>query len=664
MSQTAPEELPIPGVVLGTYPERRERRRNTNPLAANFRAVGMLAPFRRRGDWQAFTLEVRARREILELLSEQSFALIVSVTRTLLRAEGFAHSRLAEGMACACESARRALGVTPFDTQIIAARLMLDNQLAEMATGEGKTMAIALAAGIAAMAGIPVHCITANDYLVTRDAQNMKPLYERLRVSLGTVTQPDTPAARRLAYASDITYCTAKELVFDYLKDVVQLGASKHDLLHRVQTLTQQETGWQQPLLRGLCMAIVDEADSILLDEAGVPLILARAGKMSDGADHLRQALRVARNLRAGRHFELAGEQLHLTEAARQLLTKLSQNLPTMWRDVRVREELIHQALRALHLHRRDEHYIVQNGKVCIVDQTTGRLAEGRAWSRGVHQLIELKEGCELTASQDTMAKITYQRFFPRYIRLSGTSGTMFEARSEMKAQYRMTVARVPLRAPSQRADLGTLVYPNHKAKWAHVAQRVKAMHDIHRPVLVGTDSVSESEILSRLIGEIGVPHSVLNARQDGEEAGIVARAGQSGAVTVATNMAGRGTDIALGDGVAALGGLHVICCQLNSEARIDRQLHGRAARQGDPGSFETVLCLDEPVLQRWIPLFMRRLTARWRGETRPLPALVANPMLHLCQWLEQHSRAAQRRALARRDTLDGQRFSLGGVRE
>ncbi len=655
------DTLPIPGIVLGSYPERGKQA-PADTLLKHARAVPR--PFRRRSHWDVFIGEVRARQEVLEPLSDGSLARITKVTRKHLFSEGFAEGLLAQGAACVCEASRRTLGLMPYETQLIAARLMLDNHLAEMATGEGKTLASAVAAGIAAMAGIPVHCITANDYLVTRDAQQMRPLYEKLGVSVGTVTQRDDAPARRAAYACDITYCTAKELVFDYLKDSVQMGRSKHDLLHRAQTITREETGWQPPFLRGLCMAIVDEADSVLLDEAGTPFILARPRPASDQPKDLLHALRIARNLRPQRHYLLSSEHAELTEQAKELLAKLAGQLTGLWRHPRRREEVMAQALAALHLFHRDRHYVLRAGKVCIIDQTTGRLGPGRVWSRGLHQLIELKEGCEITGAQDTIAQITFQRFFPRYLRLAGTSGTLSEARRELKAGYRLGVRRVPLRCPSQRRDLGTRVYTRRESKWRQVIESVKHSRHQDRPILIGTDSVADSEQLSALLTQAGLAHQTLNARQDHAEAQIIASAGEQGAITVATNMAGRGTDIALGKGVAALGGLHVISCQLNTEARIDRQLHGRAGRQGDPGTVETVLCLQEPLIERWMPAWLRRPIVSLAPQDGVIPWCIASALIRVSQWLEEVSRRAQRRNLVRLDAFNESRLSISGFKE
>lgn len=657
------EPLPIPGVVLGPYPQRAVP--GTAEVEGLWRWSREFLPvLEATGDQDSFTLAVAAQREQFEPLSDESFQLIVDYLRKLLFNEGCEHGPQAQALACVGEVARRVLGWVPFPTQIIAARLLLQNRLAEMHTGEGKTFAIALAASVAAMAGIPVHCITANEYLVARDAELFKSLYARLGLTVGTVLHAHDATARRQAYACDITYVTAKELAFDYLKDGLLRGQTKHDLQHRVGELTSMDGQAPQPLLRGLCMAIVDEADSVLIDEAGTPLILARATHSPGEIAELQQALRIARNLRSPRHYTIAADQVELTAEALGILSKLAPSGNAVWQDARRREERVTQALHALHCLQRDRHYVLQEGKICIIDQTTGRLAEGRAWSRGLHQLLELKEGCTPTGRQEAMAQITFQRFFPRYLRLSGTSATLAEARRELRADYRLRVSQVPLLAASKRTDRGLRVVADEATKWRQVVMRVTELRAAGRPVLIGTDSVSASERLSHHLAQAGIDHRVLNARQDQIEAEIVAGAGGAGRVTVATNMAGRGTDIALGQGVAERGGLHVINCQLNAEARIDRQLHGRAARQGEPGSCETVLCLDEPLMAKRLPGTLRGLMRAAVDSGGVLPQWLAILTTRWAQGHEEMARRAARRDLLRSDASNERRLTLSGHRD
>ncbi|HNG81967.1 MAG TPA: hypothetical protein PLW24_21025, partial [Burkholderiaceae bacterium] len=577
--------------------------------------------------------------------------------------EGLGAETIALGLATAAAAAQQALGQRPYDSQLIAARAVLEGRLAEMATGEGKTLTVALAAAVGALAGQPVHAITANDYLVERDAERLRPLYAALGLTVGCVVQADERPARALAYRCDVTYVTAKELVFDYLRDgqASQVGTAGQD----------QSAG---RVLRGLCMAIVDEADAILLDEARVPLILSQPADMSDALRHARQALRFAQALEVGLHFELDAAALaaRLTERGRDRLARATSSadadgraeyadLSPVWRNRLHREHAVCTALAALHLYQRDRHYLVRDGRIQLIDETTGRIAEGRAWSNGLQQLVELKEGVVPSPEFATVAQITYQRFFPRYFRLGGLSGTLGDARAELLARYGLSVRRVPLRRPCRRRVAPTRLLPDHPSLWVAVARRVQMLHRRGRPVLVATDSVAEAQALADHLQRAGLPHVVLHARCDAEEAAVVARAGQRGAITVATNMAGRGTDIALGEGVAALGGLHVLSCQLNPARRIDRQLAGRAARQGDPGSVETWLSLDTGLIARSLP-------ARWRAAlapyTRRLPPACVIALLRLPQWLEERRQCEQRERLTRHDEQMERRLAFAGRSE
>jgi preprotein translocase subunit SecA len=400
-------------------------------------------------------------------------------------------------------------------------------------------------------------------------------------------------AARRAAYACDITYCTAKELVFDYLRDCVAAP--------RGSTLEQRAAALggapaPQPLLRGLNMAIIDEADSILIDEARVPLVLSQSVAGADEA-RLRQAWQLSASLQPGSdfHADTTARSARLTAAGRDRLRTPGAAAP--WLNARQREDMVALALTARHLLRRGRDFVMEAGQVHIVDETTGRKAAGRSWSQGLQQLVELKEGCKPSAPVVTLAQITYQRFFPRYFRLCGMSGTLLESRRELHRIYDLHVVPVPLRVPGRRRVLPPRAFADAAALWPAVAARVREMHALGRPVLVGTGSVLDSETLSRHLSAGGLKHAVLNASQDQHEARIVAAAGAPGAITVATNMAGRGTDILLHETSRAAGGLHIICCQQNASRRIDRQLMGRCARQGDPGSVEFFVALDGPML-------------------------------------------------------------------
>lgn len=653
--------LPVPGVVFGSYPERRG-------AAARARQASLLAPrwhpWRRRalGPYIEIVAQARKSRREIDALDVDAFDARLMVLRGQLARHGLRPDLLGVALACVDRLSAATLGLRAFDTQLIAALVMLDGKLAEMATGEGKTLTAAFAAAVAAMAGVPVHVITANDYLVMRDAQRLQPLYRALGLRVGCVTQALDPDARRDAYACHITYCTAKELAFDYLRDGIALGHKRDDLRMRMRQLLRGG-GQAEPLLRGLCMAIVDEADSILIDEARMPLILAQAQTNPEQQAHFGHALKIAAVLVEGRDYRLDAQRMvaDLTAGSRALLERTTQALGGLWRNRLHREETICTALAALRLYQRERHYLVQDGKVVIIDETTGRLAPGRIWSRGLHRLIELKEGCTPTDAQSTTAQITFQGFFRRYHRLGGMSGTLTESRAELRQVFGLEVVKVPLRRPARRTLYATRLFPNRATQFDAVVQRVREAVTLRLPVLVGTDSVAESNALSQRLRAAGVPHAVLNASQDAHEAHIVERAGQAGQVTVATNMAGRGTDIALGPGVAERGGLHLICCQHNVSARIDRQLIGRCARQGDPGSAESFLALDGERIAPFVPAWLCRRVPN-TGMRRP--AWLVNLLVAFPQWRSERAQRAQRWAMFKQDERNEQRAGIAGAVE
>ena len=654
-----PAALTVPGLLTGGYPERDATGQSRAEARTGVRAPAALERHRQR----RFVALVERGCERLAPLTGAAWTAAVREVRAQLAAQGFADEIAAQAFALTREATRRTLGKTQFHTQIIAARVMLSGRLAEMATGEGKTLAAVLTAATAALAGIPVHVLTANDYLVGRDAQLLTPVLALLGLSVGAVTRPLDQTQRRAAYACDITYCTAKELTFDYLRDRLVRRRVQSELHERVRRMQGGDAAPAPLLLRGLCMAIVDEADSLLIDEARTPLILSQPRVNPQKQRYIEQALQLAMRLTRGADFQAdaAGQEAHLTEAGRAKLEELAAPLGGLWRDHRHRDEIVVLALAAQHVYQRDKHYLVRDRKVIMIDQTTGRVAPGRVWSRGLHQLLEAKERCPPSGEQETIAQITYQRFFPRYHYLCGMSGTLAEARSELRGVYGLSIEEVPLRRPCRRTQLPVRVFATREAKWDAVIERLRALHDAGRPVLVGTDSVADSDHLSVLLAAARLPHVVLNARNDGEEAAIVAGAGEPGRITVTTNMAGRGTDIPLAPGVAQRGGLHVICCQHNSSPRIDRQLHGRAGRQGDPGSVETILSLEDGLLARALPTWLRAVLAGFAGRRRPLPAWLGARLIWYPQKLEERRHRADRRLLLEQDERAERRLSFAG---
>ena len=625
------------------YPERLDRKENaldgwTRQVVGNL--WHRLRPFQSR---------LAALARAASALSDEVAALDDDAIRRAMR--GVARGALerptqaARVFALVREASSRCLGKRPFDVQLMGAAALFSGKLAEMQTGEGKTLTAGLAACIAGVANLPVHVVTVNDYLAQRDADEMQPLFTYFGLSVGVVITGMSLEERARAYACHVTYCTNKELVFDYLKDRVTTGgrANRAQLRIRAHLGQRRETGL---LLRGLHFAIVDEADSILIDEARTPLILAEKGESAGDPTLYAQALALARQLQSGTDFELlaARHELHLTYAGRATLASLCVGMGDAWTAAHGREHLVSQALRALHLFLRDQHYLVADDKVHIIDEYTGRILPGRTWEQGLHQLIESKEGCPLSEHNRTLARITYQRFFRRYLRLSGMTGTAREVRREIWAVYRLETVAIPTNRPCIRTYAPTRCCANQAEKWQRVAREAITVRAAGRPVLIGSRSVEASERLSAALTAAGVAHRILNARQDADEAQVVAQAGLPGMVTVATNMAGRGTDIHLGPGVAEKGGLHVILTEYHDSARIDRQLFGRCARQGDPGSAVAIVALDDGLLREQGGVLHRTAQQTWPHGPPPL-------------WFERLRRHAQRRAEAihartRRDTL------------
>ena len=588
------------------YPERAEEQLAWHDLTAEFLFAAMIAPINdrlrnsKRRLQHIVELTNRHERNFQSALDEDLVRRAQGM-RARLRRDGFTPELVGECFALVREAASRTTGQRHYKSQIMSGWALLEGRLVEMATGEGKTFAATLPACTVALAGYPVHVITVNDYLASRDAEIMAPLYRYLGLSVGTVVQGMPKPARREAYAKSVTYCTNKELAFDYLRDGVVLERRNSRLHLSLESLRGDVSRDDQLVLRGLCFAIVDEADSVFIDEARTPLILSSSTNSTKETGDYGRALEFARSLVPQEDYrvDLFERRVVLTDTGKDKLDAyaVESELDGLLTSVRAREELIIQALSALMLYQRDHHYVVSDSKVQIVDESTGRVMPDRSWERGLHQLIEAKEGCTLTERRETLARMTYQRLFRRYIRLSGMTGTASEVAREIKSVYRLGVARIPLHKPSRRIYQRGCVCATLEQKWNTVADIVERLALAEgRPVLVGTRSVKASEEISAILSQRGIEHALLNAKQDESEAEVIAMAGQFARVTVATNMAGRGTDIQLGAGVAEKGGLHVILTEYHESRRIDRQLFGRCARQGDPGSCEAIVSLEDDI--------------------------------------------------------------------
>jgi len=523
--------------------------------------------------------QVNALEPEFEKLNTDSLAAKTGEFRERLRRGETLDSLLPEAYALVREGAKRTLGQRHFDVQVLGAIVLHQGRIAEMKTGEGKTLVATMPAYLNALPGQGVHVVTVNDYLARRDSEWMGQIYKLLGLEVGLIVHGLEPAQRRQAYLADITYGTNNEFGFDYLRDNMVLYKE-----HLVQ--------------RPLNYAIIDEVDSILIDEARTPLIISGAVEQ-DTSQYYRYARLVPR-LRPEDDYTVdeKARTVTLTEAGVAKVEK-ALNIENLYDHVNMEiSHHINQALRAHVLMKRDRDYVVKDGQVIIVDEFTGRLMFGRRYSNGLHQAIEAKENVRIERESQTLASITLQNYFRMYRKLAGMTGTAKTEEEEIRKIYGMDVVVIPTNKPMIRQDLPDVVYRTEAGKFKAVVEEIVRRHRTGQPVLVGTISIEKSELLSAMLKRRGIPHNVLNAKHHEREAEIVAQAGQKGAVTIATNMAGRGTDIVLGPGVPELGGLHIIGTERHEARRIDNQLRGRAGRQGDPGSSQFFISLEDDLMR------------------------------------------------------------------
>jgi preprotein translocase subunit SecA len=489
-----------------------------------------------------------------------------------------------------------------FDVQLLGAIAVFNRSIIEMQTGEGKTLTATLPMYLHALTGRGCHLSTVNDYLGRRDADWMRPIYAALGMTIGVIETQMSQDDRRKSYQCDITYGTAKEFGFDFLRDRLllrQIAEGQGDLLGGMLGHGNQSN--EKPVQGTPYFALVDEADSILIDEARTPLIISAlpTDEQKMEVECYRWSAQVAKEFIEDEDYEFDHEKKNaeLTREGRQkvrLMTKPSDldtvGLVNIYR-------YIERAILVEREYMHDRQYVVRDGEIVIVDEYTGRLAEGRKWRDGLHQAVEAKQGVEVTVATGQAARITVQDFFLRYEKLAGMTGTAMDSASELRKIYRNNVLPIPTNRPSVRRRLKSMVFGHQQAKWDAIVEEVCQLHALGRPVLIGTRSIDKSDIVSRMLAARGVEHQVLNANHVAAEADIVAEAGKRGKVTVSTNMAGRGTDIRLGEGVAEMGGLHVILTEMHESSRIDRQLIGRCGRQGDPGTFRQYMALDDELI-------------------------------------------------------------------
>lgn len=536
-----------------------------------------------------------------------------------------------------------------FDVQLIGGIVLHEGKIAEMATGEGKTLVATLPAYLNALTGKGVHIVTVNDYLAKRDRDWMSPLYEFLGLKAGAIQSHQSQEEKKDAYSCDITYGTNNEFGFDYLRDNM-----------RVQVEDQVQ------LRRGLNYAIVDEVDSILVDEARTPLIIS--GPAEESTEKYYIADKVARRLKAGKDFEIKEKErmAHLTEQGIEEVEKLL-NVDSIYTDRNMEwPHYIEQALRAHHLFKNDRDYIVKDGEVVIVDEFTGRLMEGRVWSDGLHQAVQAKENQRIKEENQTLATITLQNFYRLYKKLAGMTGTAMTEAAEFDKIYKLEVVVIPTNKPMRRTNYPDRVYRTEKEKFDAIIKEIVDVHKEGRPVLVGTVSIEKSEILSEKLSREGIEHEVLNAKHHEREAHIVAKAGQPGNVTIATNMAGRGTDIVLGEGVSARGGLHIIGTERHEARRIDNQLRGRAARQGDPGSSRFYVSLQDDLMRIFASERVSSLLKMFGMEEGMAieHSMVTKSIERAQRKVEEHNFEIRKHLLEYDEVMDEQRKTIYSMRQ
>ena len=592
---------------------------------------------------------VTALEETVQKLGATHFRDAVGEVRELARIGKLKGAALEKAVALAREAVLRGMGLRPYDVQVMGALAMHEGYVTEMATGEGKTITAAMIASLWALEGRPVHIITVNDYLVERDATEMSPIYEMLGLKVGFVIHDSDQSGRYDHYRRNIVYNTSKELVADFLRDQIQLGVLRNAPQTMVGTLLHRTIG-RQLLVPGLFKVIVDEADSLLIDEAVTPLIISNSPDDNPNATMYQEADKLAQQMVKGEHFTIdrTVRSVDLTENGRDHLYELC-TASGFWRGERRREELVTLALSARHCYTRDEQYLIAVGedgkqKVQIIDEFTGRVMADRSWRHGLHQACEVKEGVPVTSDKENLARLSFQRFFRQYPIMGGMTGTAWEAAGELWQIYRRPVVRIPTNKPCIRELLPTRMFDTAEQKWQAVVKRVCELNDKAVPVLVGTRSVLASEEVSRRLTAAGRQHRVLNATQTAQEASIVAEAGLKGKITVATNMAGRGTDIKLGRGIAEMGGLHVIATEPHGSHRVDRQLFGRAARQGDPGCAQMFCCAEDDLFHRhayyvrkgWRVMGADRLIAFAQARAERMARFNRKQVLKQDDWMDQ----------------------------
>ena len=572
-----------------------------------------------------------------------------------------------EMLAAVGQAAYRSLGMLPYPVQFMGSLALVRGLLAEMATGEGKTLTVGVAGAYLAWRGYPLHLITANDYLAQRDEETMRPLYQRCRVQSSHVIGEMDPATRGKHYQCDMVYTTSQNLLADFLRDRLELGSLNDPTSCLINEITQekQHTGKSTPntVLRGIHTALVDEADSVLIDEAVTPLIISQKQENKSLEECCAIAHRIASKAQAGRDYKVNFKKraVEFTVTGHSLVETHLHELPRMWRSPKRSEELVKQSLIAREFYKRDQDYVVQDDKVIIVDPSTGRLKPESSWKSGMHQAIEMKEGVPISQPAETLASLSFQNFFRLFRQLAGTTGTVGPAATEFWHVYRLTTICVPTNKPRIRKDYRSKYFVTENKKWDAIAHEAKNIHSTGRPILLGVQSVASSEKLATKLDEKGLEYELLNAARHEREAEIVSEAGLPGKITIATNMAGRGTDIKLDKGVKECGGLHVIGCERMESLRIDRQLYGRAGRQGDPGSSQTFVSLEDELHKKTLGKHLLGQASMALKSGSPLSHTIARYLTNTAQRKLEKKARQSRASVVKMDKWLDEALSFSG---
>lgn len=571
---------------------------------------------------------------------------------TIRKKQSLPQSDHIETFALLVEAATRTLALRPYAVQIMGAIALVQGYLVEMATGEGKTLTAALATTISGWTGQPCHLVTANDYLAARDAQNLQPFYQYCGVTVGRIEASMTEHQRRQQYSHGIVYLTGKELLADFLRDQLAIAIYPDAPQRQIQEhLNNKRYTNRTPVMRGISRVIVDEADSVMIDEAVTPLIISQTQPVPGLKQACQQAQQLAERLVKGRDYttDQRRREVYLTRAGERLIKQWDKHLPHQYKAYTQRMELLITALTAQEFFREECEYLIEDDQVVIVDEFTGRMMPNRTWRLGLQQAIEARENLPLTDPSETLAQLSFQNFFRFFNHLSGLTGTARETSSEFWSIYRLPVISIPSHRPCQRIKYPQLFYAHAQDKWNAICDEIIQCHSLNQPLLVGTRSIAASENLAKRLTDRKIDYRLLNAARHKEEAEIIASAGTSGQVTIATNMAGRGSDITLKGEVAMTAGLRIIVTEPHESKRIDRQLEGRCARQGQPGQTRVYASLEDALLVKYLPKIVSRCIKRLI-YLRAANRFITTGLVQLTQYLAQKDAEKARKKILLKD--------------